>query len=142
MKISAKTDYAYRALLELALHWPNIEPLQVRTIAERQKIPVKFLIHILIHLKELGFVDSIRGKKGGYVLAKSPQEIRLSDLAKPFMELGTQNQSVGAKTKANNVFVNIWQNIDELILEQMNKITFEEVCRKERNLMKVQMYTI
>ena len=48
MKIIAKTDYACRALLELSLHWPKQEPLQVTAIADNQQIPIKFLIHILI----------------------------------------------------------------------------------------------
>lgn len=69
MKISAKIDYACRALLiELGLHWPDNRPMQVSAIAKRQKIPMNFLVHILITLKELGYVDSIRGKSGGYVL--------------------------------------------------------------------------
>src|SRR6267142_1058623 len=88
MKISAKIDYACRALLELGLHWPNTTPMQVGAIAKHQKIPMNFLVHILITLKEAGYVDSIRGKSGGYVLIKAPQDIRLGDVIKNFGGLG------------------------------------------------------
>ena len=77
MRISAKIDYACRALLELSLHWPNNIPLQINTIAQNQQMPVKFLTQILLQLKQIGYVQSVRGKKGGYLLAKAPQKIRL-----------------------------------------------------------------
>jgi Rrf2 family protein len=70
MKLSAKSDYALRAILELSLHWPKNEPLSLTTIAKRQQIPLKFLSHILLHLKDIGLVHSLRGKEGGYLLAK------------------------------------------------------------------------
>ena len=84
MKISAKIDYACRALLELSLHWPSQEPLQVDQIAQRQRVPVKFLTQILIHLKQVGYVESVRGKKGGYLLRKLPKEIKLNDIMENF----------------------------------------------------------
>ena len=92
MKISAKIDYACRALLELALHWPNSTPMQVAAIAKRQRIPMNFLVHILITLKELGYVDSVRGKNGGYVLVKHPQDVRLSAVIKNFGGLGLSSE--------------------------------------------------
>ena len=80
MKISAKMDYACRALLELALHWPDLTPMQISEIAKRQEIPIKFLVHIMIHLKERGYVNSVRGNKGGYLLAKAPAEIHFGEV--------------------------------------------------------------
>ena len=80
MKISAKIDYACRALLELALHWPNKEPLPITEIADKEKIPVKFLVHILINLKNLGYIQSVRGNRGGYLLVKNPSEINLLEV--------------------------------------------------------------
>src|SRR2546427_7062657 len=97
MKISAKIDYACRALIELALHWPDRTPLQIRTIAKRQKIPIKFLVHILIHLKQLGLTQSVRGKSGGYVLAQSPTNIKLNMIIKSFGGLGYSSVDEKAK---------------------------------------------
>ena len=89
MNISAKTEYACRALLELSLQWPNVAPRQIADIAVRQKMPTKFLIHILIALKGLGFVDSSRGKSGGYYLTASPQTIKLVDVIRHFGGIGS-----------------------------------------------------
>ena len=65
MRISARCDYACKALLELTLHWPSKEPLQLHTISENQGISTKYLVHILIQLKRMGLIESIRGKQGG-----------------------------------------------------------------------------
>ena len=53
MRVSAKCDYACKALLELALHWPNKEPVQIHEISEKQDIPIKYLVQILIQLKRI-----------------------------------------------------------------------------------------
>ncbi|MFQ5992631.1 MAG: RrF2 family transcriptional regulator, partial [Nitrospiraceae bacterium] len=76
MKISKKTQYALRALIELTNHYPDA-PLQRRTIANRQHIPIEFLEQILLPLKRAGLLASRRGANGGYRLIKDPQEITL-----------------------------------------------------------------
>jgi Rrf2 family protein len=73
-QISKKSRYAIRGLLELALRGDD-EPINVRTLSERQQIPARFLEIILNELKQGGFVRSIRGKAGGYLLARSTKEI-------------------------------------------------------------------
>ena len=66
MKVSAKTDYACLAMLELAAHYGSKEPLRIRTIADEHGIPSRFLVQILLQLKGAGFVASTRGAAGGY----------------------------------------------------------------------------
>ena len=139
MKISAKTDYACKALLELSLHWPNANPLRINDIASRQKIPLKFLTHILINLKQLGYVQSIRGNKGGYNLGKAPKDIKLGQIVVQFSESSGNKPHV---SKKNDVMVVIWQEVDYIILDSMNKINFEEISRRYRTMEKVPMYTI
>ena len=80
MKISARCEYACRAILELALHQSNDQPLTAMTIAENRCIPEKYLVHILLQLKNSGLVRSIRGAQGGYLLARMPHEISLLDI--------------------------------------------------------------
>src|SRR3989338_8928980 len=129
MKVSAKTDYACRALLELALRWPSSTPLRVNDIAEHQKIPMKFLIHILIHLKQLGFVESIRGKKGGYMLVKVPKEIRLSDIVRSFEQKNPSNQiGLNARHKTD-VVGSLWRDADKVLAKFMEGVTFEDICQ-------------
>jgi len=76
MKLSKKSEYGLRALLELTIaHGKTI--LQRHEIADRQHIPIEFLEQILLTLKRAGLVASRRGIKGGYTLIKQPREITL-----------------------------------------------------------------
>ncbi len=129
MKISAKIDYACRALLELSLHWPNQEPLQVETIAGRQKIPQKFLTQILIHLKQVGYVESVRGKKGGYLLRKLPREIKLNNIMEKFQDANNSRDE-----KSNPIFNPIWREVNQEFLKIMEKFNFEDICNRKREV--------
>lgn len=129
MKISAKIDYACRALLELSLHWPNQEPLQVETIAGRQKIPQKFLTQILIHLKQIGYVESVRGKKGGYLLRKLPREIKLNSIMENFQDTNNSRDE-----KSNPVFSPIWREVSQEFLKTMERFNFEDICNRKREV--------
>ncbi|MBI1824295.1 MAG: Rrf2 family transcriptional regulator, partial [Nitrospirae bacterium] len=79
MRFSAKAEYGVWALLELALN-EGRGPLQVRTISKRHQIPLRFLEQVMSVLKNGGFVESIRGAQGGYLLARSPKEITLAEI--------------------------------------------------------------
>lgn len=79
MKLSKKSEYGLRALLELTLAYGRTT-LQRHEIADHQHIPVEFLEQILLTLKRAGLVASRRGIKGGYTLIKQPQEISLSQV--------------------------------------------------------------
>lgn len=131
MQISAKTDYACKALLELALHWPNKDPLQINTIAQRQNIPMKFLTQILIFLKQLGLTQSVRGKHGGYLLAMAPDKIRLSEI---YQSLGNVAAVSGVPKQKRHVFTAIWQEIDATVWREMEKITFEDIANRTRRM--------
>ena len=78
-QISKKSGYAIRGLLELALRG-DTGPINVRTLSESQGIPARFLEIILNELKQGGFVRSIRGKAGGYLLARSTKEITIGQI--------------------------------------------------------------
>ena len=76
MKLSTRTRYGIRAILELAGNYQK-DPLQLKIIAERQDISVKYLEQIMTILRSGELVRSIRGPKGGYMLAKAPNQIKL-----------------------------------------------------------------
>lgn len=136
MKISAKLDYACRAVLELSLHWPKEEALSIAVISQRQNIPLKFLTQILLNLKQMGVVESSRGKAGGYLLTRAPQNIRLGDLLKHFEEWkhsADQDPTTIGK---------VWAQMDETILKYANQITFDDLILREKNLHKVLNYNI
>lgn len=77
MKLSVKSDYAARAVLELARHFQRAAAVRVETLAAEQAIPPKYLAQILLELKAQQLVRSQRGKDGGYLLARPPAEITL-----------------------------------------------------------------
>jgi len=80
MKLSAKTEYACLAMLQLAEDYAAGEPVQIRRIADEHGIPARFLVQILLQLKGAGLVASTRGAAGGYRLARPPHEITLADV--------------------------------------------------------------
>lgn len=83
MNLSKRGEYALRALIDIGIaREQGRELLPIRELAERERIPVKFLEQILLQLKEAGFLESRRGKKGGYLLRKSPKQIRIGDVVR------------------------------------------------------------
>ena len=79
MKLSTRTRYGIRAMLELAGKYGE-GPLQIKVIANRQDISIKYLEQLMAMLRSGGFVRSIRGSKGGYMLSKVPAQIKLDEL--------------------------------------------------------------
>lgn len=77
MNISARCEYACRAMAELALHHGDGAVITVQELANRRHIPEKYLVHILLQLKRAGLVASVRGAQGGYSLSESPDRITL-----------------------------------------------------------------
>jgi Rrf2 family protein len=77
VNLSARTQYACKAVLELALHFDSGQPVQLRKIADSHAIPSRFLVQILQQLKAAGLVASVRGAAGGYRLTKPPCEMSL-----------------------------------------------------------------
>lgn len=80
MQISAKTQYACIAILELSRQFLSKEPVQIRRIADEHAIPSRFLVQILIQLRNAGLVQSTRGAAGGYRLARDPRSISLGEV--------------------------------------------------------------
>ena len=78
MRISAKGEYAAKAVLYLSLKYPGI--VTIHDVAQRHGIPVKYLEHILLALKKAGVLESRRGVRGGYTLARSPDKISIGEV--------------------------------------------------------------
>lgn len=83
MNLSKRGEYALRALIDIGIaREQGRDLLPIRELAERERIPVKFLEQILLQLKEAGFLESKRGKKGGYLLRKAPRAIKIGDVVR------------------------------------------------------------
>jgi Rrf2 family protein len=79
MRISAKADYAVRAALELSAS-PDRAPVKGTVLAEAQRIPLQFLEQIMLELKRAGLVQTKRGARGGYWLARPADEVTVADV--------------------------------------------------------------
>jgi Rrf2 family protein len=79
MRVSAKTDYALRAAVELAAA-PEGTPVKGERLSTSQSIPLRFLENILLQLRHAGIIESRRGAEGGYRLARPAAEISLADV--------------------------------------------------------------
>ncbi len=140
MRISARCDYACKALLELALHWPSKGLLQVHTISEKQDIPMRYLVQILIQLKRMGLVESVRGKQGGYRIAKAPNKISFGEVIRSIG--GPLLPVANSATKKESVFATIWNEVEEAMAKVLDKITFEDIVNKARGMEKAIVYQI
>lgn len=79
MKLSTKTRYGTRMILEMAQHYGQ-GAIQLREIANRQDISLKYLEQIIRPLKEADYIKSFRGAKGGHILSKPPEEITVGEI--------------------------------------------------------------
>jgi len=84
MKLSTKSRYGARILVELAKHYDTGKPLQVSEIARLQDIPMKYLEQLIRLLRLAGIVRSVRGPKGGHILNVPPEEISLGQVVRLF----------------------------------------------------------
>ena len=80
MKLSVKSDYAARAVLGLCRHYASGNAVRVEDLGTEHGIPPNYLVQILIELKAQGIAKSVRGKEGGYLLARPPGEITLGQV--------------------------------------------------------------
>lgn len=140
MKVSARCDYACKALLELALHWPNKGPVRIHHISERQGIPVKYLVQILIQLKRMGLIESVRGRQGGYTLAASPEKISLGEVMRQIG--GPVLQISAAASKNGSLFADIWREASEGISKVLDSVTFAQIAEKTKEMNKTVIYQI
>ena len=83
MQLSMRTDYALRALFTLVEHHGG-NPIPIGELARRNDVPKRFLEHIMLDLKERGWVESTAGKRGGYLLKKNPAKITMGEVVRHF----------------------------------------------------------
>jgi len=79
LKLSKRTEYGVRAIVQLARHWPQ-NYVQSKDLAKQERLPTKFLESILLALRRGGFLESKIGRDGGYKLARPPAEISVGDI--------------------------------------------------------------
>jgi Rrf2 family protein len=136
MKISTRTRYGIRAALELAENY-NKGPLQLGTIAQRQDISVKYLEQIMAMLKSGNFIRSLRGPRGGYMLAKAPNQIKLSDVFDCLEGTVTTVECVKDKNycarSVDCIAKQLWQQVHRAIRDVLQSVTLQDLLDKAKD---------
>lgn len=146
MRITYKGDYALKTILDLSLHYGD-EPVSIPELAGRADIPIKFLEQILLELKRGGFVESRRGKVGGYLLARPPEQIKLGEVIRFIdgqvepVECVDKNYR-GCRDINHCVFRPIWQQVERATSGIIDNITFEDLLKKNKRLNSSYVYQI
>jgi Rrf2 family protein len=133
MRISAKGEYAIKAVLDLSMHHGRgLIPIQ--EIAERQGIPQRYLEQVLLALKRGGLLTSKRGASGGYHLTRPPEEITVGAVLRavegtgaPFEVMGTTRSRVNGHD-----LVELWEEIADAVSRVIDRLTFEELAGRVR----------
>jgi len=146
MRITYKGDYALKALLDLALHY-NTGLVTITEIAKRIDAPIKFLEQVLLDLKRGGFVESKRGKIGGYILARPPQNIKLGEVVRfidgPIEPLSCIDEGyIACADTYKCVFRKVWQKVYLATSEIIDHITFEDLASQAGKFKDVLNYSI
>lgn len=136
MRISAKAEYACLAMLELTVRRERPDPVRVAEIAERNQIPDRFLVQILLVLKGAGYVQSIRGAAGGYVLAVDPELVSLWDVIHLIDGPQTSGALQDAERKGTGwqVLQGVWRTVnqrEESELKQTNFLRLAELTAEQ-----------
>jgi len=133
MKISTRTRYGTRLMLELAIHY-DTGPVFLKDIAKAEDISEKYLSQIIIPLKSLGLVNSFRGAKGGYVLARAPKEITLREIAEVleggFDLLSCVNNPGVCQRISICVTRDIWNLLGKTMANILDSITLDDLVKE------------
>ncbi len=131
MKLSSRSEYGVRALLELAQR-AGQGPIQSREIAERQGIPDAYLNQLLLLLRNAGIVQSLRGPAGGHLLARPPERVTMAEVVGALEGL-PQVESNGAADRTDAWAVRwLGREIDQAVACVLNDITLETLLNRKR----------
>ena len=146
MHITYKGDYALKAVLGLAIHYGN-GVVTIHGLSKEIDAPIKFLEQVLLELKRGGFVESRRGKIGGYLLARAPAQIKLGEVIRfidgPIEPIGcVEKKYTGCKDLYKCILRSVWQEVTECTSNIIDTITFEDLANKVKKEKHAVVYQI
>jgi Rrf2 family protein len=139
MILSKKTRYAIVALTRLAREYGS-GPLQIKEIAEEEKIPQSFLENILLELRKMGILGSKLGKAGGYFLLRKPEEVNLAEIVRHFEGTIALMYCVSEKAYQPCEFCKdettceirkVFKEVRDTTYDILNKTTLEKLTRSK-----------
>ena len=138
MRLTTKGRYAVMAMADLALYKDN-GPISLSDISLRQNISLPYLEQIFIKLKDSNLVKSTRGAKGGYILEKPANDIKISNIISAVdEEVKMLNCKKESKKGCNNkstkcITHNLWDQLDQHINNFFEKVKLQDLIKKNSN---------
>jgi len=136
MKLSTRTRYGVRAMVELALNNSKL-PLPAKIIAQRQDISIKYLEQLMTTLKSQGLIRSLRGAKGGYLLARAANQIKISEifncLEGPALPVECLESETVCERAADCITRQVWMQVRDAIDNILESITLQDLVDKTEN---------
>lgn len=133
MRISTKGRYGLRTLMDIAMHQDK-GAVTLNDIAKRQSISVKYLWQVINPLKTAGLLSVTRGAKGGYMLARHPEEITMLEvvtiLEGPLSLVDCLTQTDSCNHIDTCVARSVWQEVNRAVEKALSGITLAEVLRR------------
>jgi len=137
VELSVKSQYAILALLQLAEQFTEEQPLQIRQIAAQQNIPDRYLEQLLATLKRQGLVKSLRGAKGGYLLARAPWQISVWDVIQGIeghdLVDEANHGTIQTESCALDVINDVWQAARLAATNVLRECTLKDLCERKRD---------
>jgi Rrf2 family protein len=131
VNLSAKTEYACIAVLELAINYGG-DPVRIRSIAETHGVPSRFLVQILLQLKGAGIVASTRGAAGGYRLVRDPSELTLAEVMAVIDGRNDPVSNASAETPGTRTLLEVWRRAADARQELLSRTSFAELVERVR----------
>jgi len=134
MKLSTRSRYGTRMMLDLAQHYDE-GPVQIGAVSKRENISVKYLEQLIIPLKKANFIKSVRGPKGGHMLAKSPEEITVGEIVRILeggINLSTciENPEVCDRT-TRCLTRGVWEEATKAMYDKLNSVTLSKMINDD-----------
>ncbi|MFQ3678976.1 MAG: Rrf2 family transcriptional regulator [Pseudanabaenaceae cyanobacterium] len=133
MELSAKLEYGLLALMELTPHYEAQRAIGTQEIAAKQNIPDRYLDQIFGDLKRAGITRSYRGPKGGYTLARSPQDISLLDVLRALESPSSRNRPLDGPPERRAIW-KTWLALQEKMDTHLQTVTLDQLYRDCRQL--------
>ena len=134
MKLSTRSRYGTRILVDLARHY-NRGPVQIGEISKRQDISVKYLEQLIRPLKQANLVTSVRGPKGGHLLAKKPADISLGQVVRLFEGQSELVECISHPEKcamSQDCRVRLaWQDATRALYEKLDRTTIADLVNSD-----------
>ena len=134
MKLSTRSRYGTRMMLDLAQHY-NEGPIQAGLIAKRQDISVKYLEQLIIPLKKANLIRSVRGPKGGHLLARPPREISIGQVVEVLeggidLSLCVGDADVCGKSE-ECLIRSTWEEATRAMYHKLNSVSLLKVIKSK-----------